>query len=798
MRIFRHSSGFALVSVAMLAAGIGLAVAMFSTYSRVVLNPVTMREPATLVSLFSVNRHGHVVPATLSWPRFEVIREASTHFHSLGAYSVDSVNMTTADGPALQLRALRVSGDFFGTLGVEAASGRLFQRAEDVVNGPAVCVLSHALWMSRFGGREMVGQNIQLNGQPVEVVGILPPDFGRPWTERQIFLPRVFEDSGIARQSIMNGATFIEVVGRLRSGATIEQAATELRRTSEHYAQRFGARADAQNDVDVRPFVETVVGRHGPVMTGLLGAVAAVLLIACTNVAAMFLSRLASRHRETAVRLALGASRTIIIRQFMAESLALAAMAGVLGLAVAAGVLRVTQVMFASDLPVGTELAIDRGALVVTLALVLLVTILVGLAPALQVTNPRATSHVASVERGSSGSPGAGRLRALLVVTQTVLSVVLLVAAALLLTSLSRLRHTAIGFDPNGVAAAFTNLTAPRYAPPDRQTAYFLDVIDHIRRSPLVSGAAVVFGLPFHDENYAHTYVVAGQPIPPAADRRRAGLRSVSEDYFAVMGIRLIEGRAFTVDDRPGGPGVCIVNESLARRVSSGESVLGRVLLRGLNADRTCEVVGVIADVKTNGPRDATPDEIFYPFRQMPRANAAIVARTRGDASALAPVFDDAAMAVDREQPVSRFAPMMQRLGGEVGVERVMAVITAMFAALALLLASIGLYAVLAHGVATRRAEIAIRMAMGAERSTILRLILSHGMRLTALGTGLGLLVALAMSGLLASHLFGIDARTPGVYILVAGVFTAVGVLASLAPALRATSVDPLVALRQS
>jgi putative ABC transport system permease protein len=797
MRWLRHSPGFTLTAVLTLGAGIGAVVAMFSVYSRVVLHPIRVDEPATLVALYAVNPGVGTIPASLSWPRFGVIRESARTLAQLGAYSVEYANLSGGDGPPEQLRALRVSGDFFAALRVVPARGRVFDPEHDLPNGPAVCILSHELWQSRFGGRRLIGTNIQLDGRSTEVIGILPPRMSPPWADRQIFLPRVFEDSGIAPQAVQNGASYLDVVARLRPGATIEQADAELRAISRGYAVRFAGRGDATNVTAIRPLVETLAGRRRPVFAALVGAVAAVLLIACANVGALFVSRLVARQREIAVRQALGATRAVIVRQLLGESLALASAAGLVGVALAAGILALAGPSLAAQLPPGLVLELDGAALVAAVGVVFVSALLVGLVPALHVTREVSTSHVAGVDRGSSGV-GTRRLRGGLVVIETALSVLLLVVASLLLGSLYRLQTTSPGFDPTGVAAAHANLTSERYPTPERQAAFFIELIERLRRSPAVTAAAVTFGLPAADDNYAHQYAVQGRAIPPPSERARAGVRTVTEDYFTVMRVRLIEGRVFTDADRAGAPGVCILNESLARRLFGGESAIGRVILRGRHADQAHQIVGVVADVKTYGLRAATPDEIFYPFRQLPRANAAIVARTAGDPSALEPVLRAAAASIDPAQPIAGFAPMDRRMAGTIGVERIMAAMTAAFAALALLLASVGLYAVLAHGVATRTTEIGIRMAIGAEQPAIVKLILMQGMRLVAVGIAAGLGAALAVSGVVDAQLYEVGSRDPRAYLVVAGVFAAVGALASLAPALRASRVDPLVSLRAS
>ena len=793
MRQFQRSPGFTMTAILTLAVGIAAMVAMFSTYSRAVLNPVTLSEPETLISIYSANYKTSFVPPTLSWPRFESLRGGTSVFSQLGAYSPDSVNLSgMGDTPPEQLRALRISGNFLGAIRVVPFRGRLFTPEDDARNGPAVCILSWELAQSRFGGPGAVGSNIQLNGKPTEVVGVVGP-MSPPWSDRQIFLPRVFEDSGIPPQSIATGATYLEVVGRLRPGTAVRDAETQVRAVSRDYSSRFQGRSDAANELQVRPFLETVVGKRRGVFVALLGAVVLVLLVSCANTSALFLSRLASREREIAVRQALGAGRTRIVAGLLRESLELALAAGALGIAVAELMLRVAQATFSAELPAGLNLEMSSGAAGVAIVTVLLCAVLVGLIPALHVTRRSTSSPLLAFARGASEGAAARRFRAILVIVEVALSVFLLIGAGLLIASLNRLQRTSPGFEPAGVAAAFANLPAERYATPERQAAFFLDVIERLRNQPQVTGAAVVFGLPFHDDNFASTYAISGRPIPPPPERARAGLRMVSEDYFQVMRMRILAGRRFAITDRAGAPGVCIVNESLARRQFPGRSPLGQVIRRGREADQRFEIVGIVADVKTNGLRSATPDEIFYPFRQLQRANAAIVARTNGDPARLRPIFESTVSAVDSEQPLSRFAPMEERLAGTLGGERALASLTGAFAFLALALASVGLYAVLAQNVAARTVEIGIRLAIGAEPVAVVRLVLRQGMRLAVIGIAAGLISAVVAARILAAQLFEVSPRDPLVYVSVSAIFGAVATLASLAPALRASRVDPLI-----
>ncbi|HEX6975733.1 MAG TPA: ABC transporter permease, partial [Vicinamibacterales bacterium] len=407
-------------------------------------------------------------------------------------------------------------------------------------------------------------------------------------------------------------------------------------------------------------------------------------------------------------------------------------------------------------------------------------------------------SPVTSFSRGLSYGAGTRRLRTALIVGEVALSTSLLVGTALCLTSLARLHRVPLGFDPDGIAAARVTLPAGAYATPERQQAFFIDVLERLERLPQVSGAAIAFGLPFAADNYVSPYIVAGRPIVPPGERPRAGLRIVTENYLQVMRMRLVTGRFFTASDRTGAPGVCVVNETLARREFAGRSPIGEVLLRGRDADQRFEIVGVVADVKTNGPRQDAPGEVFLPFRQVPRPIGAVTVRSASRPEALAPLLQSVVAAVDPDLPISGFATMDQQINTTIGPDRILAALTSAFGGAALLLAAIGLYAVLAHGVSARTVEIGVRMAVGADRAAILRLIVLGGMRLVATGIAAGLTLAALGARVLEAQLYGISARDPLAYVMVAGLFALVGFTASIVPARRAARVDPIVSLAAS
>lgn len=794
-RSLSKNPGFTVVAVFTIAVGIAANTALFSVFDRLILNPVALARPESLVAIWINNPSLNFNAPAVSWPRYEQIRDHATSFASLGISAFENFTLT-GNGEPEQLQALRVSATFFPTLGVAPARGRNFTAEEDVPNGPPVVLLSHELWQARFGGREnVVGETILLNGLGWQVVGIMPPRLSNPFNAVQVFAPRVFESVGLTPEQVRRGAGYAQPVARLKPGVSLEQAHAELAALSKTYGQQFSAQLDANNVAEARSFTGALTGNLRPTFYTLLGAVAFVLVIACANVASLFLGRLTARHKEIAIRQSLGATRGVIVRQFLVESLLFSIVAGLVGLVLGLWALSAIQSAFATQLPRGAVLALDGRALAFAAGVTLVSTLLVGLVPAVQASKTQVIDVLKDAARGSS-SGRAGRFRAGLIVVEVALSVVLLVGSGLLLLTFLRLQQTPPGFEARGVATAFVGVPASRYKGPAEQIQFFSQVVEQLKTDARVKQAATVIGLPFSGFNPRSPYSVAGRPILPLPQRPLAGLGIVHEDYFDTMRIPLREGRFFTAQDREGAPGVCLVNETLAKRLFPGETALGKVLLRGANADLQHEIVGVIRDVKTNGLNSPVPDEIYYPMRQLGRGAMGIVVRTDTDAAALQAVIRGAVAGVDKHQPISFFATMENNLAQSLSAQRIVASLTAIFAGVALVLAALGLYSVLAYVVTQRTAEIGIRMALGAQRGQVIGLVMRGGLKLVALGLVVGLAAAAGAARLIQTLLFDVQPYDPRIYVGVALLFIVVAVLACWLPSWRASRIDPIEALR--
>lgn len=795
-RTLWKSPAFSIVAILTIAVGIGANSALFSIYDRLVLNPVTIPQPSSLVAIWANNPKLNFNAPAISWPRYQDLQAQAKSFSSIGVSAFDNFTLT-GNGDPEQLNGQRVSATFLPTLGILPAIGRNFSADEDLPNGPAVCILSHELWQTRFGGRPaIVGTTITLNGQSWEVVGVMPPRLSPPFNQVQVLAPRVFEVNGLTAAQIQNGAGYAQPIARLRQDVSLRQAAGELAALDRSYQERFATRLDANNMTEPHQYVAALVGNLEPAFYTLLGAVSFVLLIACANVASLFLSRLTARQKEVAVRQAIGATRVHVVRQFLVESLVFSSVAGALGTLFALWALSGIQSIVASQLPPGTVLTLDWRALAFTGTVTLLTALLVGLAPALHASRAPLVDVLKDSARGSSSDRGV-RFRGALMIGEVALSVVLLVGSCLLLISFLDLQRTPPGFEARGAAAAFVGVPASRYPTPVQQAEFFAQVVDRLHANPQVADAAAAIGLPMSGFNPRSPYSIGGRPVLPLPQRPLANLGIVSEDYFRVLKIAVIAGRSFSATDRSGSPGVCIVNESLAKRLFPGESPLGHVLLRGRDAEVRAQIVGVIRDVKTGGLNVPPPDEIYYPMRQLGQPGMQIVARTAGDPSTLQALIRASVASVDQDQPISLFATLETNVANSLGAQRIVAALTTIFAGLALMLSAVGLYSVLAYAVSQRTSEIGIRMALGARATQVVGLVMRGGLAFVGVGLVLGLAGAAIAARLIQSLLFDVRPLDPRVYAGVSILFTLVAALACLVPSLRAARIDPLRALRE-
>jgi predicted permease len=811
IRQLRKSPGFTFVAVITLALGIGANTALFSAFDTLVLHPLRLPHSERLVRIWVSNPALNYSTRYVSWPRYEFIRDHQQSFANIAAANFASYALTRIGADPEQLNSLQVTANFFPTLGVAPLRGRNFTKEEDTAGGPNVAILSYECWQRFFGGRDsLVGENITLGGAPYAVVGILPPAFSNPYNTVMVFVPRVFEPQDITPQQVENGAGYIDVTARLKDGVTFEQATAEVKTLAKNYKATFPRHFDGRHDGATKLFAEELVGDFKPTFYLLLAAVGFVLLIACANVASLFLSRLSARRKEIAVRLSLGATRGQLMRQFLAESLVFSAAAGLLGVllgswaldliqqvvAGAVGKSGVAGILGSSPLPAGTKLSLNGATLAFTAGVSVLSALLVGCVPALQASSGGVADVLKDTARSAAGGAGGSRFRSGLIVGEVALSVVLLVGSALFLVSLVRLQHTQPGFEPRGVATAYVSIAgSSRYVKEPQQAKFFAQLTERLEALPQVKSAAVGYNVPFTGFQATTTYAIGGRPVPPQAERGRSWLDRVSEHYFMTMGIPLREGRLFNERDNDQAPSVCIINESFAKRLFPGESALGKILLRGRDEIK-CEIVGVVADVKSANVNEPAPDEMYVPFRQVAQSVGTLVVRTDGDPAALQTAMRSTLASLDSTLALTFFTTMDTALSSSLIFPRITAWLTGSFAGVALLLSAVGLYSLLAYAVTQRTNEIGLRMALGAQRGQVLALILRSGLRLVALGLVLGLAAATGASRLIQTLLFSVQPLDPFIYVGVTLLFTLIALLACLLPAQRATQVDPIQALR--
>ena len=795
-RQLRKSPLVTCAAIASLALALGANTALFSIFDRLVVRPHTFRDPDTLVRVWTNDPARNIVSPGISLPRFELLRDNQTSFTHFSASTFAGLGYTRDGGEPEQVQAMRVTRGFFPALGIEMARGRNFLAEEDVPGAAPVVVLTHEFWLTRLGGRESaVGESLLLNGTPHTIVGILPPRLSNPFSTVLLFITRTWEPPNLSPMQVQAGASYLQLTARLKPGVSFEQANLEIAALGRRYGTDFATRMDAASPIEIRTLTVEMGGNIRPTLRMLLAAVLAVLLIACANVSNLFLARLSARQKEIAVRLSLGATRAHLIRQFLVESAVFAFVATAVGVVLSLFGLRLVEQFAVNQLPANTAFELSGPTLAFTALFGALTALGVGLAPAWQASRIGLAEVLKDTARGQPGGTRGARFRAGLIVAEVGLAVVLLIGSALLLLSFLRLQDTPPGLDPRGIGYAFVALPAERYRTPLQQAEFHEQVIARLLTFPQVKAAAASVGLPLGGIPIA-PYTVNGQPIRPLSERPLVGLQYVTGGFFQVHQIPLREGRTFTTRDREGAPPVCIVNEAFAKRVFPGESAIGKSLRRGRDAEIVVEIVGVVGDVRSQGLGTPPPDVIYYPLLQIGRAGVNLFARIDGDPAALQALMRQAVAESDRNQPISAFSTMETLVRANTGFQQLVAGLTGVFAGVALLLTAVGLYSVLAYSVGQRTGEIGIRMAIGASPHDIVRLILGQGLRLVGFGLALGLAAAAASAWLIRSLLFNVEPFNAPLYLAVTVVFLLVAACACLLPSLRASRIDPLVALR--
>jgi putative ABC transport system permease protein len=804
-RMIAKRPGFSAAIVLTVALGIGANTALFSVIRAVLLRPLGYTDPQRLVILTRGATPIHV----------DEFRAAAHSYTETGVFAGGAEQMAlTGTGEPQVVNAARVSGNFLNILGVAPVIGRSFLPPEDRPGGPDVAMISTRLWRRNFGGKSgILGRTIALAGTPYTIIGVLPPRFAFPFADADtdVWIARPIEWS-LMPVKFRPLSPYLHIFGRLKPNLSLQQAGTELAVLNRQYATAHPAMLDAKPDnaddpARVRSLQESIVADVRLPLLLLSGAVGLLLFIVCANVASLLLARAATRAREFAVRAALGAGRNRLLRQLLTESTLLSMLGGVLGVLLAWAALRSIRTATALELPRSSEIHLDLGVLGFALALSVLTGLLFGLAPALSAFR----RDLAAVLQGNLATPR-GRFRrglaapfnvgprGLLVAGQVALSLVLLVSAGLLLQSLAHLYQVDPGFRAGNVLTMSVSLSPAQYDTDAKRASFYQQLVERVEALPGVDHASVTLTLP--TTGWAGAPIrIAGRPELLLNQRPIAILQQISPDYFRTLQIPLMRGRAFSTADNATAPGVAIINVSLARRFwpqyPRGENPLGQRLLVG-SSKQPLEIVGVAADVHQEG-RDTEPTPGFYlPNAQQPPQAVILILRTKGDPASFAAPVRKQVLALDNNQPISDVKTLSAVLDASEIQRRLMFSLLGAFSVVATLLAVLGLYSVISYSVVERTREIAIRQALGAQRGSILALILRQGLGLALGGVVFGIAAAAGLTRLLNSMLFGVKAIDPVTFVLAGTLFLVVALAASYIPARRAAAIEPMAALRAS
>lgn len=796
LRVLRKSPGFALAAILALALGIGANSAVFSVVNGVLLRPMPFAEPERLVHLFG-NFHGMGLERiSVSVPEYRDYREVTRTLESVAAHIEADMTLTGQDAPE-RLRAVASSASLLPTLGVTPMMGRTFSEEEETQGRNHVVLLTHRLWRGRFGANpEILGKTLTLDGEPFTVVGVLPAGFEYP-ERTDLYVP--FAPTPDMLNPGARGRRFLEVVARVKPGVSVEAAQRDMDRVAAQFAETHPERYPQRVGwaISVVSMEDQTVGGVRSTLWVLLGAVGFVLLIACTNVANLLLARAAARGREISIRAALGAGRGRLVTQFLTESLVLSLAGGVLGLLLAMWGMDALLALVGDGLPRAAEVRLDGRVMLFTGAISVLTGLLFGLAPALQAS--RADLHGAMRE-GARGTGGraSGRIRSVLVVSQVALALVLLVGAGLFLRSFLALQGEDAGFEPQGVLTARVSLPQERYGEPSKRAAVMQEFLTRVRSVPGVESAGMTSLLPLTGRS-DWSFEVEGRVTDPSEPPRPAvEYRAVSSGYHKALRIPLLRGRWLEDSDGFDAPHAVVFSEAAARVTFPGEEALGkRIRLGGQDPNRPwATVVGIVKDTKEWGLDQPARPVAYFSLTQRNPMGAYLVVRTRQGAGALLASLQAELRVVDGNLPLYDVAPMEAVVDGSVSQRRFSMLLLGLFAGVAVVLASLGIYGVIAYTVTQRTRELGIRMALGARQVDVLGLMVGQGMRMTLLGVGLGLVLALGLGRLLSALLFGVKAHDPVTFAGVAVLLAGVALVASWLPARRAAKVDPALTLR--
>lgn len=797
LRILFRSPGFTTVAVLTLALGIGANTAMFSIIDAVLLNPLPYKGSERLVAIQTENQQQGITAAPVSYTKVLRVQEQSHTIESVGAYLPINVTLTGSGTPE-QINSAIATANLFDVLGTALAQGRGFLPQEDQPGGANVAIVTDAFWRSHLeGAPDVVGKSISLDGRSVTIVGVLPRNFRFPFRQPapDLWQPRAFENPGLDPLRVRTGASYLIAYARLRAGATIESAQSDLNTINTVYAHDFPGYVDSNFTLTVSPLKETLVGPLKISLLVLLAAVGFVLLIGCANIASLLLARATARRKEIAVRQALGAAPLRLARQLLTESLVLSAVGGFVGVLMAAGTGSLLRRLPVGTLPRAEDVHPDATVLCFSLVVCVVTGIAFGFVPALQMSQRNFSDTLNEGGRGSSTGRKGGRSRAALVVAQVAVALVLVTGAGVLVKSFANLMRVDPGLDPNNVMTFSLTLPVTRYPEPARQAEFYRRLVESVKSLPGVQSAGVVNFLPLIGATRFVFFCPEGTVCQGIGKDPIIALRQVTPDYLKTMRIPLLRGRQFDDHDNDGAKPVVIINQWTANHFFPNQDPIGKHLMQS-REKITREIVGVVGNVPFNGLNAPNFQEMYLPHAQSPFAAMTLAVRSQSDPQSLLEAVRRLTLEIDADVPFSDVASMASVISASTAQPRLTTQLTGFFAALALLLTAVGIYGVLAYSVAQRRHEMGIRMALGARAADILTLVVGQGMRLVLVGLAVGFVASLALTRLIASLLFATSVRDPFTLSTAILLLAGVAALACYIPARRASRVDPVIVLR--
>jgi predicted permease len=795
-RMLWKNPGFTLIAVITLALGVGANTAIFSVANTALLRPLPYQNPDELVMVWETAPklgfpHNDVAPANfIDW------RDQNRVFTQIAAFGGASLSLTGRGEPE-RIEGERVSASLFPLLGVTPALGRVFTEQEDRSDAQGVIVLSHSLWQRRFGGDTgIIGQSLTLSNHPYTVVGVMPAHFRFPGREQEFWVPMAFEPDEAAGR----GDHYLSVVARLKPGVTRRQAQAEMDAIAARLQQQY-PRTNTDQGVALVPLHEEFAGAIRKPLLILMGVAGFVLLIACANLTNLLLARATQRASELTIRAALGAGRMRLIRQLLTESVLLALSGGAVGALLAIWGVDLLETLVPENLAQARGVVVDWRVLSFSATVSLLTGVVFGLAPALQISKLNLTEALKEGGRSGAGGGSRGRLRGALVIGEIALSLVLLTGAGLMIKSFYRLTGVDPGFQPDKSLTMRMHMTGAKYGDSVKRRTFYDNMLQQVQSIPGVQSAGVITQLPLTTQGLSFTFALEGQPPMPVSNLPIAVFRVISQDYFRALGVPLLRGRSFTPQDSADAQAVVVINRTMAERFWPGQEALGKRFKIGSSdsPNPLMMVVGVVGDVRQSSLDQVLKPEMYVSHLQDRRFFAIprdLVVRTTGDPLAMAAAVRAEIWKLDKELPLYQVRTMEQILSASVVGQRFNMLLLTVFAALALLLATVGIYGLMSYATAQRAREIGVRLALGARARDVLRLVMKQGLILTVSGVAIGLAGAFALTRIMTGLLFGVSATDPVTFTLIAALLTLVALVACWIPARRAAKFDPMVALR--